>query len=159
VLAHPWRLNSISRYQPEWAPLLSAMEIWNRKYDGFAPHREVIEFADREGFAPFVSLDFHTRHQFFPLAMSISLASEPSPASLVERYVAVGVTQNFWVYPRFASPGDSKERRFALSRSPGEACGYHSVEFRQRTVDRSHRLKYRSRYGLTVASRLKFRPN
>ena len=84
MLAHPWRRNAISRYQPEWAPLLSAVEIWNRKYDGVAPHREIKEFADREGFAPFVSLDFHTRRQFFPLAMSVSLEERPSPVSLIE---------------------------------------------------------------------------
>ena len=42
-LAHPWRRNAISRYQPEWAPLLSAVEVWNRKYDGVAPHRETQE--------------------------------------------------------------------------------------------------------------------
>jgi predicted metal-dependent phosphoesterase TrpH len=84
VLAHPWRRNAISRYRCEWAPLLSAVEIWNRKYDGVAPHREIREFADREGFAPFVSLDFHTRRQFFPLAMSASLAEHPSAVSLVD---------------------------------------------------------------------------
>jgi hypothetical protein len=84
VLAHPWRRNAISRYQPEWAPLLSAVEVWNRKYDGVAPHREIKKFADREGFAPFVSLDFHTRHQFFPLAMSVLLAGGPSSASLID---------------------------------------------------------------------------
>lgn len=84
VLAHPWRRNAISRYQPEWAPLLSAVEIWNRKYDGVAPHRDTAKFANRQGFAPFVSLDFHTRRQFFPLAMSISLPDRPSPVSLIE---------------------------------------------------------------------------
>lgn len=84
VLAHPWRRNAISRYQPEWAPLLSAVEVWNRKYDGVAPHREIKKFVDREGFTPFVSLDFHTRGQFFPLAMSVSLAGHPSSASLIE---------------------------------------------------------------------------
>jgi hypothetical protein len=84
VLAHPWRRNAISRYQPEWAPLLSAVEVWNRKYDGFAPRREPKKFAEREGLASFASLDFHTRGQFFPLAMSIALAGHPSSASLIE---------------------------------------------------------------------------
>lgn len=84
VLAHPWRRNAISRYQPEWAPLLSAVEVWNRKYDGVAPNRETKKFADREGLAPFVSLDFHTRGQLFPLAMSVSLAGHPSSGLLIE---------------------------------------------------------------------------
>lgn len=82
VLAHPWRRNAISRYQPEWAPLLSAVEIWNRKYDGIAPHRETSRLAATQGIAPFVSLDFHTSRQFFPLAMSVSLDEPPSAASL-----------------------------------------------------------------------------
>lgn len=84
VLAHPWRRNAISRYQPEWAPLLSAVEIWNRKYDGFAPQREIKQLADKEGLEPFVSLDFHTSRQFFPLAMSVSLDERPSSGSLAE---------------------------------------------------------------------------
>jgi predicted metal-dependent phosphoesterase TrpH len=84
VLAHPWRRNAISRYQPEWAPLLSAVEIWNRKYDGIAPHHAARKFIEKEGFAPFVALDFHTSRQFFPLAMAVSLDERPSPGSLVE---------------------------------------------------------------------------
>lgn len=84
VVAHPWRRNAVSRYRPEWAPLLSAVEIWNRKYDGVAPHREVKKLADKEGLAPFVSLDFHTSRQFFPLAMSVTLDERPSPVSLAE---------------------------------------------------------------------------
>jgi len=84
VLAHPWRRNAIERYRPEWGGLLSAIEIWNRKYDGVAPSRQLRQFANREGVDPFVSLDFHTRRQFYPLAMSITLAAEPSTASLVE---------------------------------------------------------------------------
>jgi hypothetical protein len=84
VLAHPWRRNAISRYQPDWAPLLSAVEMWNRKYDGLAPHRAVRQFADREGLGTFVSLDFHTSRQFFPLAMSVTLEDHPSPALVIE---------------------------------------------------------------------------
>jgi predicted metal-dependent phosphoesterase TrpH len=84
VLAHPWRRNAVARYQPEWGRLLSAIEIWNRKYDGVAPSRPLRQFADREGIDPFASLDFHTRRQFYPLAMSVTLAAEPSTASLVE---------------------------------------------------------------------------
>lgn len=84
VLAHPWRRNALSRYQPGWAQFLSAVEIWNRKYDGLAPHPQARELVGHEGLGSFVSLDFHTRRQFFPLAMSISLEQTPSPASLVE---------------------------------------------------------------------------
>jgi hypothetical protein len=84
VLAHPWRKDAMRRYRPDWTPLLSAVEIWNRKYDGLAPGPHVSRFADREGIRPFVSLDFHTGRQFFPLAMSVTLTEEPSTASVVE---------------------------------------------------------------------------
>lgn len=84
LMAHPWRRDGISRYRPEWGPLLSGMEIWNRKYDGVAPNTQAESFAAREALPPFVSLDFHTRRQFFPLAMSISLGGPPSPGTLVE---------------------------------------------------------------------------
>jgi hypothetical protein len=84
VLAHPWRRDALTRYQPEWTPWLTAVEIWNRKYDGLAPGRHLGQFADRAGIDPFVSLDFHTSRQFFPLAMSVTLAAEPSTASVVQ---------------------------------------------------------------------------
>lgn len=83
VLAHPWRRQAISRYQPEWGPLLSAVEIWNRKYDGVAPSHQLRQFAAREGISPFVSLDFHTRRQFFPLDMTLALAEDPSVTTVV----------------------------------------------------------------------------
>jgi hypothetical protein len=84
VFAHPWRRNAIARYQPDWAPLLSAVEIWNRKYDGIAPNRHLVSLAARENLTPFVSLDFHTGRQFFPLALSMTLDEEPSAASMAE---------------------------------------------------------------------------
>lgn len=84
VFAHPWRRNAISRYQPEWAPLLSAVEIWNRKYDGIAPNRAAARLAARAELGPFATLDFHTSRQFFPLAMAFELDEEPSADSLAE---------------------------------------------------------------------------
>jgi len=84
VLAHPWRRNAIERYQPEWASLLTAVEIWNRKYDGIAPNPTSTKLAASTGLAPFVSLDFHTRRQFFPLALAVELSERPSPASVSE---------------------------------------------------------------------------
>lgn len=84
VLAHPWRRNAISRYQPEWAPLLCAVEIWNRKYDGIAPSRGATRLAAEAHLRPFASLDFHTSRQFFPLGMSVELDGQPTAGSLAE---------------------------------------------------------------------------
>jgi hypothetical protein len=88
VFAHPWRHEAISRYTPEWAPLLSGIEIWNRKYDGAAPARNARGFAEAEGLMPFAALDFHTSRQFFPLAMTAWLDEPPSAASLAEAILA-----------------------------------------------------------------------
>jgi predicted metal-dependent phosphoesterase TrpH len=84
VFAHPWRREAVSRYLPDWAPYLSAVEVWNRRYDGIAPNRRGTDFARRESLAPFVSLDFHTRRQFFPLAMSMEIEGATSSATLVD---------------------------------------------------------------------------
>jgi hypothetical protein len=84
VLAHPWRRNAVSRYHPDWAPLLSAVEIWNRKYDGFAPHLQCYEFTNQYGLRPFVSLDFHTGRQFFPLAMTVQIEAAISPHAIID---------------------------------------------------------------------------
>ena len=65
-------------------PLLSAIEVWNRKYDGIAPRREAKRFAQHEGLRSFVALDSHTSHEFFPLAMSVSLQECPTTISLIE---------------------------------------------------------------------------
>lgn len=73
VFAHPWRKDAWHRYDPSWAPYLAAVEIWNRKYDGIAPDRRAAALARREGLREFVSLDFHTSRQFFPLAMALQL--------------------------------------------------------------------------------------
>jgi hypothetical protein len=73
VLAHPWRKDAISRYQPEWGSLLCAVEIWNRKYDGFAPNREAVSLAERDKI-----------EQFFPLAMSVAVDGPPTSASLTD---------------------------------------------------------------------------
>jgi hypothetical protein len=83
LFAHPWRRNAIARYRPDWAPLLSAVEIWNRKYDGVAPNADALAMADRLGLARFVSLDFHTSRQLFPLALSARLSGARSCASVI----------------------------------------------------------------------------
>lgn len=84
VFAHPLRRDAITRFDPTWTPLLTAVEVWNRRYDGIAPARPVVRLAQQEGLAPFASLDFHTRRQFFPLAMSVTVDGAPSIESIVE---------------------------------------------------------------------------
>ncbi len=64
----------------DWLGYSPAIEIWNRKYDGYAPNRAGgrLVLARRPGCRPFVSLDFHTARQFFPLAMVVEVAGSAS---------------------------------------------------------------------------------
>lgn len=83
VFAHPWRRNAWRRFDPGWAKDLTAVEIWNRKYDGWAPNRQARAYAESLGRPPFVALDFHGARQFFPLAMQLTL-SGPATRTTVE---------------------------------------------------------------------------
>jgi hypothetical protein len=76
VLAHPGRRGVIGRIAPGWLDRLAGIEIWNRKYDGYAPNRDVAELLrGRSGTIAFASLDFHTARQFHPLAMVMPLST------------------------------------------------------------------------------------
>jgi hypothetical protein len=85
VWAHPWRRDAWRRFDPSWQEHLAAIEVWNRKYDGVAPNRKSVELSQRLETHAFVSLDFHTRRQLFPLSLALQLdhnASEgATPAS------------------------------------------------------------------------------
>jgi hypothetical protein len=76
VLAHPARKEAWRRVDPAWAPLLTGAEIWNRKYDGWAPGAGAVELRRKLGVPAFVSLDFHNRRQFFPLALRAEIGRD-----------------------------------------------------------------------------------
>jgi hypothetical protein len=80
VMAHPWRRDAWQRYDPAWAQHLTALEVWNRKYDGLSPNRRSVELARRDHLREFVALDFHTSKQFFPLAMGLRLPDDAGSA-------------------------------------------------------------------------------
>ncbi len=84
LMAHPWRRDAIERFEPEWAPLLSATEIWNRKSDGIAPRAGANAFAQAHRLTPFVSLDFHSARQFFPLAMAMEVDGAVTTTAIVQ---------------------------------------------------------------------------
>jgi hypothetical protein len=84
VFAHPVRRDAHSSFRGDWAPLLDAVEVWNRHYDGIAPSLQGRRLAEAHGLRPFAALDFHTRRQFFPLAMILEVAEPVSPESVVE---------------------------------------------------------------------------
>ncbi|SRR4249919_545415 len=84
VFAHPTRRNARSSFRSEWAPFLDAVEVWNRHYDGIAPYPEGRRFAEEHGLRAFAALDFHTRRQFFPLALVLEVAEPVSTESVID---------------------------------------------------------------------------
>lgn len=78
IFAHPRRRGAIDRFDPRWVPLLSAVETWNRKYDGVAPNRAASALAASHGLPTVTGLDLHTGRQLFPLAVEIGVDGVPA---------------------------------------------------------------------------------
>jgi len=83
VLAHPSRKDAWKSFDSSWAELLSGIEIWNRKYDGWAPSKTAPSLLESYDKIPFVGLDFHTHRQFFPLGMMMELTGEITEAAIL----------------------------------------------------------------------------
>jgi hypothetical protein len=73
VLAHPSRRDAWKSFDPSWADRLFGIEVWNRKYDGWAPSQTAPPLLRTASAIPFVGLDFHTHRQSFPLAMALDM--------------------------------------------------------------------------------------
>lgn len=85
VFAHPWRRDAWRRYDPSWAAHLTGIEVWNRKYDGYAPSRAASELLRATpDLLPFFGLDLHTARQFHPLAMLIDVDGRVSEAAICD---------------------------------------------------------------------------
>jgi len=83
VLAHPGRRDVWKQFDPSLLRFLFGVELWNRKYDGYAPSREAMSLIEqRAGIVPVVSLDFHTGRQFHPLAMMAALDGDIGEGSI-----------------------------------------------------------------------------
>ena len=76
VLAHPSRKNVWTSFDPYWAERLLGVEIWNRKYDGWAPSTPASALLGGAAATAFVGLDFHSLRQSFPLAMALDLQTD-----------------------------------------------------------------------------------
>lgn len=88
VLAHPARKHVWKTFDPEWTQYLLGIELWNRKYDGWAPNDHVKDLLQREGAAPFVGLDFHTERQSFPLGMALQMEAAVEEDAIVDCFRA-----------------------------------------------------------------------
>ncbi len=76
VLAHPTRKEVWKSFESSWAGMLLGIEIWNRKYDGWAPSKTAPGLIRMTSTVPFAGLDFHTHRQLFPLAMALDVRGE-----------------------------------------------------------------------------------
>jgi len=84
VLAHPSRRDAWRTFEPSWAARLLGVEIWNRKYDGWAPSQTAPALLQATGTIPFVGLDFHTERQSFPLGMNLEIPAAISESTVLE---------------------------------------------------------------------------
>lgn len=84
VLAHPSRRNAWRCFEPQWADQLVGMEVWNRKYDGWAPSKRAQALLRFGRMIPFVGMDFHTSRQLFPLAMTVRIGGQISEEMVLQ---------------------------------------------------------------------------
>ena len=125
VFAHPWRRDAFLRCRQEWSPLLGAVEIWNRQYDGIAPNPGGLRFAQQMELRPFLGLDFHTRRQFFPLALLLQIEPPITTGAIVDalhagrfRTSAVGISALHFASGLPAAPARAAERARRRLRGP-----------------------------------------
>jgi hypothetical protein len=84
VIAHPVRREAWRVIEPEWLQMCAGIEIWTRKWDGWAPNRWAAKQAHEHGLAGVVSLDLHNRHQMFPLAMELEVDTALTTGACVD---------------------------------------------------------------------------
>ena len=73
VLAHPSRRDAWRCYDSTWANGIVGIELWNRKFDGWAPSQDASQLLNRTGALAFVGMDFHDRRQSLPLSMALDV--------------------------------------------------------------------------------------
>lgn len=84
VLAHPSRRDAWKSFEPRWADRLLGIELWNRKYDGWAPSQTAPALLRTANAIPFVGLDFHTQRQSFPLGMALDIHGDLSEETVLD---------------------------------------------------------------------------
>jgi hypothetical protein len=84
VLAHPSRRDAWRLFEPRWTEHLLGIEVWNRKYDGWAPSQTAPALLNMADAIPFVGLDFHNQRQSFPLTMVLDINTTITEESVLE---------------------------------------------------------------------------
>jgi predicted metal-dependent phosphoesterase TrpH len=83
VLAHPVRRDAAQIVERRWLELCTGLEIWTRKWDGWAPNVDAVQWSRDHNLLPVVSLDLHLSRQTFPLAMALELSDDPDSETCV----------------------------------------------------------------------------
>jgi hypothetical protein len=84
VLAHPRRHDAWKTVDQDWLRLCTGLEIWTRKWDGWAPNPRACEWAAEAGLVGVAALDLHSSHQMFPLAMELQIDAPMSVDACVD---------------------------------------------------------------------------
>ncbi len=99
VMAHPSRKNAWREVTPAWAERLTAIELWNRKSDGWAPSRDAARLASEHRLPVFAGLDFHRRRQLWPLSVDIEIEGPVSETSVI-----AGLRSRRWEAKAWGAP-------------------------------------------------------
>jgi hypothetical protein len=118
IMAHPARHDAWRLFQPEWAPYLTAIEVWNRKADGLAPGREALALVRETGLPATAGLDFHRRKQIWPLANRLAVETAlPLEQGLVKALRAGQVVPIAFGLPVLDADGRERQAFGAINRS------------------------------------------
>jgi hypothetical protein len=83
VLAHPVRRDAWRVFERSWLERASGIEVWTRKWDGWAPNPWALREAAAHGLVGTVALDLHRAGQTFPLSMELELAGPATAEACV----------------------------------------------------------------------------
>ncbi len=84
VLAHPRRRDAWKIVDPAWLQLCTGVEIWTRKWDGWAPNPRACRWATEADLVGVAALDLHQPGQMFPLAMRLELTAALSAEACLD---------------------------------------------------------------------------
>lgn len=99
VLAHPSRKNAGQHVDPRWMREFAAVEVWNRKSDGWAPSMDGERLCRDHDLLPFVGMDFHTSRHLFPLSLRIGNGIPCAADAILEAIRLGGFSAEFMGMP------------------------------------------------------------
>lgn len=90
IFAHPIRREAWKRFDPEWAPYLSGIELWNRKSDGICWSSEAWNLIRATGLPATVGVDFHRIRQIYPLFNHVDATQGAELEDVLVRAISEG---------------------------------------------------------------------